>query len=87
MVRGGMGSIDKRNRLDEEVFSCQIAKDKVIISWQGKPVTVLKGAKSQKFISRIANADGKEAQLLMAKATGNFKRGNEKKARGNECQE
>ena len=77
-----MGSIDTRNRLDEEVFSYRIAKDKVIISWQGKPVTVLKGANSQKFVGRIANMDGKEAQLLMAKATGNFKRGNEKNRKG-----
>jgi len=72
-------SIDKRGILDEEVFTFLITKDrKALISYEGKQVTKLSGKKAEDFIAKIQNAEGKEAQLIMAKATGNFKRGNEK---------
>lgn len=75
-----MGEIDKRGKLDEEPFSYKISKDKkVFIYWQGKAVTILKEKESNKFLERIATASTKEAQLIMAKATGNFKHGNERK--------
>jgi len=71
--------IDKRGVLDEEIFDYKITKDKkVFISYHGKQVTILSGNKAEKFIAAIANADKKEAQLIMAKITGNFKRGNER---------
>ena len=74
-----MGNIDKRNILDEEVFSYRVSKDnKVFISWHGKQVAILSGKESEKFLRRIENTIHKEAQLIMAKVTGNFKRGNEK---------
>jgi len=72
-------AIDKRNILDEEVFAYKITKDKkVFISYESKHVTTLSGKKAEEFIKRIENAEGKDAQLIMAKVTGNFKRGNEK---------
>jgi len=72
-------NIDKRNVLDEEVFTYRITKDKkVFITYEGKHVTTLSGKKAEDFIKRIQNAEGKDAQLRMAKVTGNFKRGNEK---------
>jgi len=71
--------VDKRGILDEEVFSYRITKDrKVFISYHGKQVTALSGNRAEAFISEIEDAEGKEAQLIMAKVTGNFKRGNEK---------
>ena len=71
--------VDKRGVLDEEIFSYRITKDKkVFISYEGKQVTTLSGGKAEKFISDIEDTDGKDAQLIMAKVTGNFKRGNEK---------
>lgn len=71
--------IDKRGKLDEEVFAYRITKDKkVFISWHGKQVTTLSGSNAEDFIAGIEDAEGKEAQLLMAKATGHFKHGNEK---------
>ena len=70
---------DKRGVLDEEVFTYRITKDKkVFISWYGKQVTTLSGRSAESFISKIENADGKHAQLIMAKVTGHFKHGNEK---------
>ena len=72
-------TIDKRNILDDEVFTYKITKDKkVFISWHGKQVTTLSGKKSEEFIRKIENADSLEKQLIMSKETGNFKRGNEK---------
>ncbi len=71
--------IDKRGKLDGEVFTYRITKDrKVFISWYGKQVTTLSSKKAEDFIADIEVADGKEAQLIMAKVTGHFKHGNEK---------
>jgi hypothetical protein len=77
-----MGKIDKRNRLDEEVFSYHVTKNQtVIITWLGKQVKVLKGKEAEKFLAKEAQAvTKKDIQLLLAKATGNFKRGKNKSA-------
>ena len=71
-------NIDKRGRLDEEIFAYRESKDKVFIFWHTKQVMILKGAQARKFIAKIAHLDGKAAQLVMAKITGNFKHGNER---------
>ena len=74
-----MGDIDKRNRLDDEVFSYRVTKDnKVFLFWHGKQVKTLKGMSALKFLEEIEGAEGKDAQLIMASLTGNFKRGNER---------
>ena len=74
-----MDEIDKRNRLDDDVFTYQVNKDKkVFIYWRGRQVRVLKGKEAQLLIDRIASLDAKGVQLVLAKATGNFKRGNER---------
>ena len=74
-----MAEVDKRNILDDEVFTYRVNKDnKVFISWRGKQVTILKGKQAEKFIQKVANLNHKEEQLFMARATGNFKRGNER---------
>ena len=71
--------VDKRGTLEDDVFTFRVTKDrKVFISWYGKQVTILSGRKAESFISDIDNADGKDAQLLMARVTGHFKHGNEK---------
>jgi hypothetical protein len=62
-----------------EVFSYAETKDgKVFISWQGRRVTTLAGESARKFQSRAEGLDGEDLQQLMARATGNFKRGNER---------
>ena len=50
----------------------------VFISWNGKTVTTLKGSAAQRFLAQVAELDEDGARLLMAKLTGNFKRGNER---------
>lgn len=74
-----MSEVDKRNKLDEDPFSYRIAKDnKVFVYWNDKQVTILNGKESDRFLARIKDAEPKQLQLIMAKVTGNFKRGNEK---------
>jgi hypothetical protein len=75
-------NIDKRKRLDEEVFTYRVTKNNnVFIDYHGKQVTVLKGKEAEKILKRINQAPSDhEVQLILAKLTGNFKRGNEKDA-------
>lgn len=73
-------SVDKRNRFANEVFSYRAYRDeRVEIFWEGKPVKTLKGHKAQAFLAAIAELEQRDAQLVMAKLTGNFKRGNERR--------
>lgn len=53
----------------------------VVISYRAAPVTMLRGRAAERFLARLDGADGPAAQQLMARATGNFKRGNERRAR------
>lgn len=63
----------------EEAFTFKATKDgKVFIFWNGKQAKVLIGDLAKKFIAQIADMDADDAQMLMAKRTGNFKRGNER---------
>ncbi|PZS03726.1 MAG: hypothetical protein DLM69_02700 [Candidatus Chloroheliales bacterium] len=71
-------SEDKRNRFGEEVFTYRTSKDgKVFIYWHGKQVMILKDKQAREFLNKLEGLDEREAQLVMAKITGNFKRGNE----------
>ncbi len=58
------------------VFSYQASKDDTVrIAWNGRVVTTLRGREAARFLDEAARGD---EQLVMAKATGNFKRGNER---------
>lgn len=75
-----MEHIDRRNKLAEEVFSYRVSKEnRVFISWHEKVVMILKGKDSERFLAKIADTELIEAQLIMAKITGNFKHGNERR--------
>ncbi len=66
------------NGPDDGVFSYRAHKDGAVrIAWRGRVVTTLAGKEAARFLLRIEGADGEQTHLLMAKATGNFKRGNE----------
>ncbi len=61
-------------------FAWQATKDgSVRIAWRGRVVTTLTGARAARFLHEVEDADEEAAQLLMARATGNFKRGNERR--------
>lgn len=69
----------KNKKFSSKVFNYTATKNgKVFIYWQGKLAKTLKGKESRKFISRIIRSNAEEQQIIMAKTTGNFKRGNER---------
>lgn len=41
-------------------------------------VTTLRGKDADRFLAKVVGADDQTAQMVMAKVTGNFKRGNER---------
>jgi hypothetical protein len=70
---------DARNRFDEDVFTHRVTTDgKVLISWQGRLVTTVAGRPAARLIAKLDAADRREIQHLLARATGNFRHGNER---------
>lgn len=74
---------DHRNRLEGQPFSYRKTKNGTIfVDYEGRTIKIMKGAEAERFMERIRFADeaggGARIQLELAKATGNFKRGNEK---------
>ena len=66
--------------LKEQPFSVrQRADGSVAIFWKRARVTVLTGKLAENFLAAAPECTGQELQLLMAKAAGNFKRGNERR--------
>jgi hypothetical protein len=63
-----------------ERFDIQIARDNkiVLIRFRGRLVRTLTGAPAAKIADAVAAGNDDEAQLLVARNTGNFKRGNER---------
>jgi hypothetical protein len=65
---------------DAEPFDWRTTADsKVLVSRGGKQVVVVAGARGTKLAAQLETADDEEAQQLLARATGNYKRGNEKR--------
>jgi hypothetical protein len=58
------------------------ADGSIVITYHAAPVTLLRGKTAARFMTRLEGADAAAAQLLMARATGNFKRGNERGSGG-----
>jgi hypothetical protein len=64
-----------------EGFSYELRKDgTVAIRHHGRFVTTLRGAKASRFVVALGAAGGHTAdgQQLMARMTGNYRRGNER---------
>ena len=72
MVAAGRGG------LDDAPFTFRTGNDQVFIAWRGRQVTVLRGVRAADFLARVADLDTAGSQQLMARVTGNFKRGNER---------
>jgi hypothetical protein len=62
-----------------EPFTFQARADgSIVISYRAAPVTLLRGKAAASFIARVSGTDAAGAQQLMARATGKFKRGNQR---------
>lgn len=65
--------------LEREPFDFQETKDgRVFLFFEGRRVETLTGTDAARFLARVESMNAPEAQLLMARATKNFKRGNER---------
>ena len=53
----------------------------VFIRRHGQAASELRGAEAEAFLKKIETASFSQAQQIMARVTGNYKRGNEKTAR------
>ena len=61
-----------------EGFDWERRGDEVVIHHHGRRAAVLRGARAREFLDEVQTGD---PQLLMARLTGNYKRGNERTAR------
>lgn len=52
----------------------------VVITHDGHVASVLRGDRAASFLDEVAGADDAGAQALMARLTGNYRRGNERQA-------
>jgi hypothetical protein len=70
---------DARGELQDGRFEYRAQKDgRVVLSWYGRAVTTLAGKEAERFLARVSGLGDHEAHLLRARATGNFRRGNER---------
>ncbi len=70
--------VDRRGKLAEEPFDVQATRDSVLVRFRGRLVRTLVGKDADEIRAAIASGDGAAVQLLVARKTGNFKRGNER---------
>lgn len=73
-----MRPVDQRGKLADAPFDVQVTRDKVLIEFRGKLVRTLVGADADEVRAAVAAGDAAAVQLLVARKTGNFKRGNER---------
>jgi hypothetical protein len=60
-------------------FDATVTEDeRVLVIWEGRTVVTVAGAPGRRLAHRLASADEDARRLLLARATGNFKRGNER---------
>ena len=71
-------TVDKRGKLAEEPFDVQITRDKVLVRFRNRLVATLVGRDADAIRAAHEAGDDAEVQLLVARKTGNFKRGNER---------
>jgi len=57
------------------------ASGEIVLTHRGRPAGTLRGAAAEEFLAEIAGAGEEGAQQIMARYTGNYRRGNERMAR------
>ena len=71
------------SRWDEQPFAYVIRKDgSISISHDGRSVMVVSGDAAARLAKKLLDGNLLAVQLVLAKITGNFKRGNERVAMG-----
>ena len=63
-------------------FAYAVRRDgSVVVTHHGTHATTLRGGRAAEFLAEVEDAPDDEAQESMARWTGNYKRGNERRAR------
>ena len=57
------------------------ANGEIIVAHRGRPVTTLRGDAAAEFLAEMDGLDEAGAQELMARVTGQYRRGNERTAK------
>lgn len=66
--------------LEDNPFDWRVTKDgQLLVSRGGRVVTKIRGGAAAKLLGRLGAADDDEVQQLLARATGNYKHGNERR--------
>jgi hypothetical protein len=74
-----MLKVDKHGELEQEPFSYRATKDGLVfLEFYGATVKTIARENAKKFLKKVVALEGLALQLVLAKLTGNFKRGNEK---------
>jgi hypothetical protein len=73
-----VAKVDGRGKLTEEPFDVQVTRDKVLVKFRGRLVRTLVGTDADEIRDAVAAGYYASVQLLVARKTGNFKRGNER---------
>lgn len=64
-----------------EGFTYTERGDDVVLLHHGRPAATLRGRRAAVFLEDVTAGDERDAQELMARLTGNYRRGNERRAR------
>jgi hypothetical protein len=65
--------------MPEDTFTYRRAGAAIMIFWRGREVKTMRGAPAAALLHKLDAADEDEQQALLARATGNFKRGTERR--------
>jgi len=72
-------ALDERDRLKETPFDYKVTKSgKLMIYFKHKMIMTLSEKQAGKIIRKLEGANDFDEQLILAKATGHFKHGNER---------
>jgi len=78
-VAGRGGARDERGRLIADPFEYRVTKQgAVIVSRGGRAVMTVGGRDAARLVTALQAADEAAAQHLLARASGNYRRGNER---------
>ena len=73
------GTSDERGRLIADPFDYRVTKQGgVLVSRGGRVVMTVGGAEAARLIVALQRADDSQAQHLLARATGDYRRANER---------
>lgn len=78
-MAGRNGASDERDRLTADPFDYRVTKQGgVIVSRGGRAVMTVGGRSAAQFVAALQRADDSQAQQLLARASGNYRRGDER---------